>query len=60
MAMKKTVGKPVIFRLPLAEDAIFRDHAKAHDKTPAELAREAIIGYLNTRKWTEDVLEGKA
>ena len=45
MPFPKTWGKPVLTRLPLAEDAKFRDHAKAHDKAPAELARERITGY---------------
>ena len=46
MAMKKTVGNPVIFRIPLAEDARFRALAATLDKTPAELAREMIIAGL--------------
>ena len=43
MARKKTVGEPVIFQLPLAEDARFRALAAANAKTPAQLAREMIL-----------------
>ena len=45
MPFPKTWGKPVLTRLPLAEDAKFRALAATQDKTPAELAREMITGY---------------
>lgn len=43
---KVATGKAIAFRLPLAEDAVFRAKAKAAGLSPGAMAKKFAIGGL--------------